>query len=150
MLGADGYKGLWTGATKWTDPKVTKALNILKRMLRNVNTDYPPSPGTGRQQYFVNNKAAMQIMGDWINGWFTSKNYTDYGWQCVPGPKIYDGLSDSFALPKGAKDQTNAMNWLKVCASQAGQSGVQPAEGLDPRAHGRRSRAVQSPTCSRQ
>ena len=21
VLGADGYKGLWTGATKWTDPR---------------------------------------------------------------------------------------------------------------------------------
>src|SRR5437588_3634303 len=29
-LGADGYRGLWTGTTPWTGPKVTAALETLK------------------------------------------------------------------------------------------------------------------------
>ena len=33
VLGADGYKGLWTGTTRWTDPKVTKALETYKQIL---------------------------------------------------------------------------------------------------------------------
>jgi acyl-CoA synthetase (NDP forming) len=33
-LGADGFSGLWTGATKWDDPKVTAALTTLKKLIR--------------------------------------------------------------------------------------------------------------------
>jgi glucose/mannose transport system substrate-binding protein len=69
-------------------------------------------------------------MGDWTNGWFTAKNYTGYGWIAVPGTRgIYDALSDSFALPKGVKNQTNAMSWLKVCGSKAGQEAFNPKKG---------------------
>ena len=39
-LGADGYKGLWTGATKWDDAKVTDALNTFKKMLGYINSDH--------------------------------------------------------------------------------------------------------------
>ena len=132
VLGADGYKGLWTGATKWTDPIATKALQTYKQILQNVNSDYAALVWSDAAQLLIDNKAAMHIMGDWTNGWFTSKNYTGYGWQCVPGPKVYDGLSDSFALPKGVKDQVNAMNWLKVCASKAGQEAFNPLKGSIP------------------
>jgi glucose/mannose transport system substrate-binding protein len=132
VLGADAYKGLWTGATKWSDPQVTAALETFKKILQNVNSDYSALTWDQAAQYLIDHKAAMHIMGDWTNGWFTSKNYTGYGWQAVPGPAIYDGLSDSFALPKGAKDQTNAMNWLKVCASKAGQEAFNPLKGSIP------------------
>jgi glucose/mannose transport system substrate-binding protein len=74
----------------------------------------------------------MMIMGDWVNGWFISQNFTDYGWECVPGPKVFDGLSDSMAVPKGAPDMANATNWLKVCASQAGQAAFNPLKGSIP------------------
>ena len=132
VLGADGYKGLWTGATKWSDPKVTEALETFKKLIPYVNSDYSALTWDQAAQYLIDNKAAMHIMGDWTNGWFSSKNYTGYGWQAVPGPAIYDALSDSFALPKGAKDQTNAMNWLKVCASKAGQEAFNPLKGSIP------------------
>jgi len=132
VLGADGYKGLWTGATPWTDPKVTEALETFKKLIPYVNSDYSALTWDQAAQYLVDGKAAMHIMGDWTNGWFSSKNYTGYGWQVVPGPAIYDALSDSFALPKGAKDQANAMNWLKVCASKAGQEAFNPLKGSIP------------------
>jgi glucose/mannose transport system substrate-binding protein len=133
VLGPDAYKGLWTGATKWTDPKVADALNTLKKLLADVNSDHSALTWDGALgQYFITNKAGMMIMGDWVNGWFISQNFTDYGWECVPGPKVFDGLSDSFALPKGAPDNTNAMNWLKVCASQAGQGAFNPLKGSIP------------------
>jgi glucose/mannose transport system substrate-binding protein len=132
VLGPDAYKGLWTGATKWSDPQVTAALETFKKILTNVNTDYSALTWDQAAQMLIDHKGAMHIMGDWTNGWFTSKNYTGYGWQVVPGPAVYDGLSDSFALPKGAKDQTNAMNWLKVCASKAGQEAFNPKKGSIP------------------
>lgn len=132
VLGADGYKGLWTGATPWTDPKVTEALETFKKMLQDVNADHSALTWDAALQYMLDNKAAMLIMGDWVNGWFMSKNYTGYGWKAVPGPAIYDALSDSFAIPKGAKDQANAMNWLKVCSSKAGQEAFNPLKGSIP------------------
>ena len=81
-------------------------------------------------QYLVDGKGAMHIMGDWTDGWFISKKYTGYGWAPVPGNSgIFDGLSDSFAAAKGAKNQDNLMNWLKLAGSKAGQEAFNPKKG---------------------
>jgi len=70
------------------------------------------------------------IMGDWANGWFTSKGFTGYGWAPPPGTKgIFVALSDSFALPAKAPDMENAKNWLKVCGSKEGQEAFNPKKG---------------------
>lgn len=132
-LGANGYKGLWSGATPWSDAKVTQALDTFKKLVPYMNTDYSALTWDQAAQYVVDNKAAMHIMGDWTNGWFTSKGYTGYGWEPVPGNAgVYDGLSDSFAAAKGAKNQVNLMNWLKVCGSKAGQDAFNPKKGSIP------------------
>jgi len=129
-LGAQGYAGLWTGKTPWTDAKVTQALNTYKKMLTYINSDHAALTWDGAGQYLIDGKGAMQIMGDWQNGWFQSKNYTDYGWATPPGNAgVFDALSDSFALPKGAKNRTNAVNWLKVAGSKAGQEAFNPKKG---------------------
>src|SRR5712692_10337256 len=87
-LGADGYRGLWTG------------------------------------------KTAMEIMGDWEDGWFQSKNFTGYGWASPPGNAgVFDALSDSFAMPKASRNRANAQNWLKVSGSKAGQEAFNPKKG---------------------
>ncbi|MCX7038385.1 MAG: ABC transporter substrate-binding protein [Spirochaetes bacterium] len=132
-LGADGYKGLWTGATPWTDAKVTKALETFKKLIPYINSDYSALTWDQAAQYLVDNKGAMHIMGDWTNGWFTSKGYTGYGWAPVPDTEgVYDALSDSFAASKGAKNQANLENWLKLCGSKAGQEAFNPKKGSIP------------------
>ncbi|MGA2545907.1 MAG: ABC transporter substrate-binding protein [Rectinemataceae bacterium] len=132
-LGAEGYKGLWNGATPWSDAKVTQALGTFKKLVPYMNTDYSALTWDQAAQYLVDNKGAMHIMGDWTNGWFTAKGYTGYGWEPVPGTAgIYDGLSDSFAAAKGAKNQVNLENWLKVCGSKAGQEAFNPKKGSIP------------------
>jgi glucose/mannose transport system substrate-binding protein len=129
-LGADGYKGLWTGATPWTDAKVTQALETFKKVMTYANTDYSALTWSDAAQYLVDGKGAMHIMGDWTDGWFTSKGYKDYGWAPVPGTQgIFDALSDSFAAAKGAKNQENLMNWLKVAGSKEGQEAFNPKKG---------------------
>jgi glucose/mannose transport system substrate-binding protein len=129
-LGADGYKGLWTGKTSWDSPDVTAALNTLKRLMTYANTDHAALSWDGAAQYLVDGKAAMTIMGDWAAGYFTSKNFTDMGWEPVPGTAgIFDALSDSFAMPKGIKDQANAEAWLKLAGSKAGQEAFNPKKG---------------------
>lgn len=129
-LGADGYRGLWTGKTQWTSAKVTEALNTFKRVLTYTNSDHAALTWDGAGQYLIDGKGAMQIMGDWQDGWFQSKKFTGYGWASPPGTAgIFDALSDSFALPKGAKNRTNALNWLKVSGSRAGQEAFNPKKG---------------------
>jgi len=130
ILGAEGYKGLWNGQMQWTDPKVTQALETYKKVMSYANTDYSALTWSDAAQYLVDGKGAMHIMGDWTDGWFTSKGYKDYGWAPVPGTKgIFDALSDSFAAAKGARDQVNLQNWLKVAGSKAGQEAFNPKKG---------------------
>jgi len=129
-LGANGYRGLWTGTTQWTDARVTQALNTFKRMLTYTNSDHAALTWDGAGQYLIDNKGAMQIMGDWQNGWFQSKNYTGYGWAPPPGNAgVFDALSDSFALPNKARNRENGVNWLKVAGSRAGQEAFNPKKG---------------------
>jgi glucose/mannose transport system substrate-binding protein len=129
-LGADGYRGLWTGKTPWTSSKVSAALNTFKKMLSYANTDHAALTWDGAGEYIAGAKGAMMIMGDWANGWFTSKNVKDYGWVPPPGnANVYDALSDSFGLPKKARDRENVMAWLVVLGSREGQEAFNPLKG---------------------
>jgi glucose/mannose transport system substrate-binding protein len=128
--GAEKYSGLWTGAVQWTDSCVAQALENFKKMLTYVNTDHPALSWDGGGLYLVGNRGAMMIMGDWTNGWFQAQGYTDYGWAPPPGSKgIFVALSDSFALPKKAPNHDNAVAWVKVCGSKAGQEAFNPKKG---------------------
>jgi glucose/mannose transport system substrate-binding protein len=128
--GADKYRGLWNGSVAWTDGCVTTALENFKMMLSYANADHPALDWAGAAQQIVDGKAAMFIMGDWTDGFFTSKGFTDYGWAPVPGTKgIFVALSDSFSLTKEAPNPENARNWLKVCGSLEGQEAFNPQKG---------------------
>lgn len=132
-LGADGYKGLWTGQTAWSDPKVTDALETLKKYLDYANPDYLSVAAGDTATLVVKGKAAMVINGDWNDGQFKSEKFADYGW--VPTPNtdgIYDTLADSFGLPKGAKDRDNTINWLRVGGSKEGSDAFNPLKGSIP------------------
>jgi len=129
-LGADGYRGLWTGATPWTDPGVAQALENFKRMVDYANSDHPALSWDGAAAYIIEGKGAMYIMGDWANGEFTKYEFTDYGWTPPPGTKgVFMALSDSFALTKEAPNPENARNWLSVCGSKEGQEAFNPKKG---------------------
>jgi glucose/mannose transport system substrate-binding protein len=129
-LGPDAYKGLWTGKTPWTGSGVATALQTFKRMLTYANSDHAALTWDEAAQYIQSGKGGMQIMGDWEAGWFTSKNFSDYGWAPPPGNQnIYDTLSDSFGLPKGAKDRATVMAWLTLLGSHAGQQAFNPPKG---------------------
>lgn len=133
VLGADGYKGLWTGATPWTDAKVTTALENLKKMLGYINSDHAALTWDQANDQIIAGKAAMTIMGDWTNGDYTQKKFADYGWTLAPGTKgIFDALSDTFALPKNAKNRQNAIDWLKLAGSVEGQDAFNPLKGSIP------------------
>jgi glucose/mannose transport system substrate-binding protein len=73
-------------------------------------------------------------MGDWAAGYMTTtlklKPGEGYGWVPSPGTSgTFLMLSDSFGLPKGIKDRTEAMNWLKLLGSKDGQDIFNPLKG---------------------
>jgi glucose/mannose transport system substrate-binding protein len=124
------YRGLWTGEFSWTDAKVTQALENFKLMLGYANDDHPALTWDGAGEYLLSGAGGMMIMGDWTDGWFTSKGFTGYGWAPPPGTDgIFVALSDSFSLPAQAPNKENAQNWLKVCGSLEGQEAFNPQKG---------------------
>jgi len=133
VFGANDYKGLWTGATAWTDPRLTDSLNMFNRMLDYANPDYLSVAGADITDYVISGKAASMINGDWTNGYFKSKKFTGFSYLPTPnGSGVYSALADSFGLPVGAPDRDNAIAWLKVCGSLAGQDGFNPLKGSIP------------------
>lgn len=133
-LGADGFSGLWTGATKWDDPKVLAALDDLKLV---IGYEDPAKQGSESWDQAADDviagTAAMTIMGDWANGEFQAKNFTDYGWAPAPGNNgIYQALADSFGLPTKAVHQAETKKLLALMASAVGQDIFNPYKGSIP------------------
>ena len=132
-LGAEGYKGLWTGVTPWTDPGVTQALQTFDQMIEFANPDYLSAAGPDIAELVIAGRAATVINGDWTNGYLKSKNFTDFGYSPTPQTNgVYLALADSFGLPKNAVDRDNAIAWLKIAGSLAGQDAFNPLKGSIP------------------
>jgi len=135
-LGPEGYRGLWTGETDWSSAEVTAALDTFARMMEYVNDDHAALSWDQAAQLVADGDAAMTIMGDWAQGYFTSiglKVNEDYGW--APSPATggaFMMLSDSFGLPQGAPNRDNAVAWLTVAGSQEGQDAFNPLKGSIP------------------
>ena len=129
-LGPEKYKGLWTGATDWNGAEVKQALETFKKMVSYANTDHGALSWDQANQLVIDGKAAVTIMGDWVDADNLAKKFPDSGWALAPGNAgVYDALSDTFGLPKGAKNHENALNWLKLAGSKAGQEAFNPVKG---------------------
>ncbi len=129
-LGADGYKGLWTGKTDWNSDGVTQALETMKRMLSYANEDHSALSWDQANQLVIDGKAGMTIMGDWVDADNLAKGFEDSGWAPAPNNAgIYDALSDTFGLPKGAPHPENAKAWLRLVGSKEGQEAFNPVKG---------------------
>jgi glucose/mannose transport system substrate-binding protein len=134
VLDPDQYRGLFTGATAWDDPGVTEALEILNRAYDYANEDYlSTSWGDINDRFVADDGPAMMIMGDWTHGVLKSKGFTNYHWAPAPGTTgKFIVLSDSFGLPVNAPHRDNAIAFLKICGSQAGQDAFNPIKGSIP------------------
>lgn len=132
-LGAAGYRGLWNGTTPWTGAKVKAALEAYARVLAYVNSDHAAHTWDSADQLLIDGKAAMNVMGDWADGYFISKGWKagqQFGWAPAPGTAgTFVVVTDTFGLPKKAPHQTNAENWLRVVGSKAGQEAFNPKKG---------------------
>lgn len=136
-MGTDAYKELFTGKRHWDDPKVKDALQTYAKVIKYVNPDHKAMGWQDAAKLVADGKAAMNIMGDWAKGYFTSdlklKPNVDFGWAPSPDTKgTFLMLSDSFGLPKNVKDRGEVIDWLKVLGSQTGQDIFNPLKGSIP------------------
>jgi glucose/mannose transport system substrate-binding protein len=136
-LGTDAYNGLWDGKTKWDSAEVKTAIEVFGKLLTYTNTDAAALSWQDAAKLVIDGKAAFNIMGDWAEGYFRSdlalKENVGYGWSPTPGSVgTFQFLSDSFTLPKGAKNRDSAISWLKVSGSKAGQDAFNIKKGSIP------------------
>jgi glucose/mannose transport system substrate-binding protein len=135
-LGADQYNGLWNGTTNWKSSDVTKALETYKQVLAYTNDDSAAMSWQEAARLVETDKAAFIVMGDWIDSLFKEDGFqanVDYKWVPTPGSRgVYQFLSDSFVLPKGAKHRAAAIAWLSLVGSQEGQDAFNPLKGSIP------------------
>ena len=128
-MGPEKYKGLWTGQTDWNGPEVKQALETMAKMLEYVNPDHSALSWDQANDLVIQGKAGMTIMGDWVDADNLAKGFQDSGW-APPGTKgIFIALSDTFGLPKGAPHREQAIEWLRICGSKAGQEAFNPLKG---------------------
>ena len=135
-LGPDGWASLWKAGGDWNSPQVTKALTDFAMVLSYTNKDAASLTWQDAAKLVVDGKAAYNIMGDWAAGYFKELNKTprtDYDWAAVPGTDgVYDWLSDSFTLPKGAPHRSAAVKWLAFLGSKKAQDTFNPVKGSIP------------------
>jgi len=136
-LGAAKYTGLWDGSTDWKSAEVTAALDTYKKVLsfsdiKSAAADWQPAADK-----VIDGTAAYQVMGDWEAGYLggTKKLAYKTDWNVTTSPGsagVYNFLSDSFTLPKGAPHKAAAEKWLLECASVRGQDLFNPQKGSVP------------------
>lgn len=134
VYGAEDWPKLFDGTLDWSGERMTQALEIMNRLYDYAQPDYLSQSGVQVNDVMMNDDGPLlMISGDWLHGYFKSKEFTDYSWAPSPGTAgIYLLLSDSFGLPKGAEYQDNALAWLKVCGSKEGQDAFNPIKGSIP------------------
>lgn len=134
VLGADDWSALWTGKLKFNDPKAVKVWDTFGKVLDCANKDAAGLSWQQATDRVVQGQSAFNIMGDWAAGYMTTtlklKPGEGFGWAPSPGTAgTFMMLSDSFGLPKGIKNRTEALNWLKVLGSREGQDAFNPLKG---------------------
>ena len=92
---------------------------------RYINNDFAARTWDEAAGQVLKGTAAMTIMGDWAKGYFQANDPIGpptIGWEPSPGTTgIFKVVTDSFGLPKGAKNADNTENFLDVLASKTGQ-----------------------------
>jgi glucose/mannose transport system substrate-binding protein len=136
-LGPSGWSALWKKGGNWNSPNVKAALSRFRELLTYTNTDAASLTWQDASKLVADGKAAFNIMGDWADGYFRvdlkKKPNTGYGWAPVPGTVgVYDWLSDSFTLPKGAPHRAAAVQWLGFLGSRQAQDTFNPLKGSIP------------------
>ena len=148
-LGPSGWAKLWTKGGDWNSPGVTTAINRFNDAADEVHElRRRVADVAGRGQARDRRQGRVQHHGR-LAGRLLQRH--DRRWQprqeaehrlrlaapCPAPDGVFDWLSDSFTLPKGAPHRAAAVKWLGLPRQQAGAGHVQPGQGLDPGPPGR-------------
>jgi len=132
----DGWNALWAGEKHWTDDDVVAMWEKFGQILEcsNINEDAATLSWQQATDKVVNGEAAFNVMGDWAAGYMVTTLGLEpgegFGWQPSPGTQgVFMMLSDSFGLPKGAKNRDATIAWLKLLGSREGQDIFNPLKG---------------------
>ncbi len=136
-LGPDKYNGLWSGKTDWKGTDVLTAVGVFGRVLDVSDLASAAGDWQPALDKVMAGTAAYNVMGDWADAYLgRSKKLmykTDYEVAPSPGSTgIYDFLSDSFTLTRGAPHREAAEKWLIECGSVDGQDAFNPQKGSVP------------------
>jgi glucose/mannose transport system substrate-binding protein len=142
-LGPAGWNKLWTKGGNWNSAGVKKSIARFDDLLKNyTNSDAASLTWQDAGKLVIDGKAAFNVMGDWQDGYFSGttkggnlakKPNVAYKWAAVPGTDgVYDWLSDSFTLPKGAPHAAVAKQWLAFLGSEKAQDTFNPVKGSIP------------------
>ena len=135
-LGADGYSGLFTGATSWDAPGVDAAVAHYDELLDYVNSDFAGLDWDTATQIVITGNAGYIVMGDWAEvafaqaGWSYGEQYTTFPTPGTAG--MFDFLADSFVLTVGAPHEAATRDWLTTLSSVDGQQAFNLAKGSIP------------------
>ena len=138
-LGPQAYNALWDGTGDWGSAEVTAALEVYAQVLGHVNDDAASLTWQDASQLVANGDAAFNIMGDWVDGYFSGDTAggnlglvpgEGYGWAPPPGTDgVFQFLSDSFTLARNAPHPEGATAWLTIAGSREGQEAFNPVKG---------------------
>ncbi|WDL95665.1 ABC transporter substrate-binding protein [Alicyclobacillus sp. ALC3] len=135
-VGQTEYNNLMNGKASWNSAGVKQASQTYLNVMKYTNSDASSLHWADADQMVAQGKAAMNVMGDWANGYFaTTAGLTpgkQYGWAPTPGSQgVFAAVSDVFGLPSklSGKAKTNATNFLKVLGSAEGQKQFNPLKG---------------------
>jgi len=135
-VGAHDWPGLFTGNTKWTDPRIGDALGVYGQLLRVANSDHSALTSSDAATNLAKGKCAFYIAGDWAYGYLLkagAKDGTDFGYVPVPGTSgDFIAIVDSFVVAKAGKNQANAMKWVKSITTVKSQQDFNLQKGAIP------------------
>lgn len=130
------FDQFFTGKINATNPVVEQTIKYFRTELQYVNANHASLTWDQADGLLVSGQAAMNIMGDWANGYFKAAGWVpdvNYGGVAVPGTQgVYNLVIDSFELPIGAPDPQNGINWLKLVGSAKAQITFNQIKGSIP------------------
>ncbi|HET7615472.1 MAG TPA: extracellular solute-binding protein [Bacillales bacterium] len=135
-LGPDKYAKLWTGDLPFDSDGVRQAAETFKKMLGYTNSGHSSLAWQDATQLVIDGKAAMNVMGDWAEGYFVSKGWEpkkDFGWIETPGTTdAFMIINDSFGLPKGVSNPDAVKKFLSYLGTPEAQAAFNKVKGSIP------------------
>jgi glucose/mannose transport system substrate-binding protein len=136
-VGPETYAALFAGEADWESAEVVESFEMLGRMFEYINDDHSARNWQDAAQLVAEGEAAMNIMGDWAQGYFSTdlelEPGVDFGWEATPDTSgNFITVVDTFGLPEGAPNREGTIDWLRVLGSVEGQDTFNPLKGSIP------------------